>query len=97
MQQRGGHDPEVRAYLYNGSRAVSQGLDRLLPNGGSGATTPLQVRQGPQVQLAISMSSGKDAKALAHNQAPTGKGGRSAQADSVFVIAERHFVTECGS
>ena len=65
----------LQLYLYDGSRAISQGLDRLLPNGGGGATTPLQIRQGSQVQLAISMSSGKDAQGVAYNQAPTGRGG----------------------
>ena len=75
MPQRGRHDREVQVHLYDGSRAVTQGLDRLLPNGGSGATIPLKIRQGSQVQLAISMSSGKDAEALAHNQAPIGIGG----------------------
>ena len=65
----------LQYYLYDGSRAIRQGLDWLLPNGGGGAATCLQIRPGSQVQLAISMSSGKDTQALAHNQTPTGRGG----------------------
>lgn len=60
--------------LYDGSRAVAQGLDRLLPNGDCGTAPCLQVRQGTQVQLAISMRSGKDAQALTHHQAPVDSG-----------------------
>ena len=80
----------MQVYLYDGRRAVSQGLDWLLPNGGGGATTLLQIRQGAQVQLAISMSSCKDAKAGAGYQAPAGRGRNQHRQKG---MAESHFVT----